>query len=197
MRTINQVEAYLNYYPQERERLGLLMEQIGNGLNLSDRTLLPGHITGSAIVIEEASSTKFITSNSESSARILMIWHPFLKKWLQPGGHVEQGETPLDAAKRELTEETGLTSHIHPWHEKHIMPFDIDIHSIPANEKRGELTHFHYDFRYLLCADKARDQQEHQSNWIEFKNVEEPSLIAVINKIEKMGIKNNVLDLKR
>ena len=30
-------------------------------------------------------------------------------KWTFPGGHMDKGETPLEAAKRELKEETGLS----------------------------------------------------------------------------------------
>jgi 8-oxo-dGTP pyrophosphatase MutT (NUDIX family) len=36
-----------------------------------------------------------------------------------PKGHIEKGETPLDAAKRELKEETGL-----------VIPNDVEIHEI-------------------------------------------------------------------
>lgn len=40
--------------------------------------------------------------------RALLIKHKRLGVWLPPGGEIEPGETPLEAAMRELREETGL-----------------------------------------------------------------------------------------
>ncbi len=40
--------------------------------------------------------------------RVLLIHHKRLATWLPVGGEVESGETPLEAAARELKEETGL-----------------------------------------------------------------------------------------
>ena len=43
------------------------------------------------------------------TGRLLLIEHRRLKTWLPVGGELEPGETPLEAAARELAEETGLT----------------------------------------------------------------------------------------
>jgi 8-oxo-dGTP pyrophosphatase MutT (NUDIX family) len=46
--------------------------------------------------------------------RVLMIEHRRLRTWLPIGGELEPGETPLEAARRELQEETGLAGPFRP-----------------------------------------------------------------------------------
>ncbi|MES2273998.1 MAG: NUDIX domain-containing protein [Chlamydiota bacterium] len=40
--------------------------------------------------------------------KVLLHYHAKLSKWLPPGGHIEPNETPPEAARREVKEETGL-----------------------------------------------------------------------------------------
>ncbi|MGE0396073.1 MAG: NUDIX domain-containing protein [Kofleriaceae bacterium] len=46
--------------------------------------------------------------------RVLVIEHRRLKTWLPIGGELESGETPLEAAVRELREETGIAGEFAP-----------------------------------------------------------------------------------
>ena len=40
--------------------------------------------------------------------RVALHWHPKVKAWLPPGGHIEANEDPVQAVLREIEEETGL-----------------------------------------------------------------------------------------
>lgn len=125
-----------------------LISALDSGDSLTGRNRWAGHITASGLVVQ--------------AGRVLQIFHPYLAMWLYPGGHIDPGESPQQAAQREVLEETGLHCELHSWHQTHAMPFDIDIHGIPANAKRLEPAHLHFDFRYLLQAEPPRDAAERQ-----------------------------------
>jgi 8-oxo-dGTP diphosphatase len=46
----------------------------------------------------------------DAKGRVLLIKHKRLGTWLPPGGEIENGESPQQAAARELLEETGLVA---------------------------------------------------------------------------------------
>ena len=66
--------------------------------------------------------------------------HKRLGIWMQPGGHVDAGEVPAEAAQREATEELGLAVE-HP--ESGPLLIHIDVHDAAHG-------HTHLDLRYLL-----------------------------------------------
>ena len=102
-----------------------------------DRRNAAAHLTGSAFVL------------SDDGSRVLLLHHLRLRRWLQPGGHAEAGETSGEAiALREALEETGIPDlRLDPDAPR---PFDVDVHAIPARE--GEPAHKHLDLRYLVRA---------------------------------------------
>ncbi|MDE2143958.1 MAG: NUDIX domain-containing protein, partial [Elusimicrobia bacterium] len=49
-----------------------------------------------------------VSAYAVREGKVLLIKHKKLGLWLAPGGHIDEGETPDEAALRELKEETGL-----------------------------------------------------------------------------------------
>jgi 8-oxo-dGTP pyrophosphatase MutT (NUDIX family) len=52
----------------------------------------------------------YVVPVDPADGSILLVDHINAGLWLPPGGHVEPGEDPADAARREATEELGLTA---------------------------------------------------------------------------------------
>lgn len=46
----------------------------------------------------------------DAQGRVMLVKHTYLAGWWLPGGGVDRGETTMDAAARELFEETGLSA---------------------------------------------------------------------------------------
>ena len=70
--------------------------------------------------------------------RVALHWHPKVKAWLPPGGHIEANEDPVQAVLREIEEETGLEAVVVPTaprldleYPEHVQPpFTIMIEDI-------------------------------------------------------------------
>ena len=61
-------------------------------------------------VVRHFTATGFVVHDES----VLLHWHPKVKEWLPPGGHIEDNEDPVQAVLREIREETGLSAEIVP-----------------------------------------------------------------------------------
>lgn len=116
--------------------------------------LMPGHVTGSAWVVNPRRD------------KALLLHHKKLDRWFQPGGHADRDADIRRVALREISEETGLSSErIKPVGEQ---IFDVDIHTVPANQFGPRHTHF--DIRFLLEIDDTQpipgNNESHQILWV-------------------------------
>ena len=57
--------------------------------------------------LNELKEYKYVVILSKYQGKMLLSRHKERSTWETQGGHIEKGETPLEAAKRELFEESG------------------------------------------------------------------------------------------
>jgi 8-oxo-dGTP pyrophosphatase MutT (NUDIX family) len=147
---------------ERRSRLRLLAE-LERLPDPFERLAGPVHVTGSAIITGRRGT--------------VLHMHRRLGLWLQPGGHLEPGETPWEAAVREGTEETGLDLR-HPAGGPRLV--HVDVHT-------GAAGHLHLDLRYLLAAPDAdprpwpdESPDVRWFSWAEARRAADPGLVGAL-----------------
>jgi ADP-ribose pyrophosphatase YjhB (NUDIX family) len=111
------------------------------------------HFTASAVVLHRES--------------VLLVYHPRLNAWVPPGGHIEPGELPDEAAVREVLEETNVAVEVISEdvpdtgsEEVFVLKQPLCMHQVKAFEN-GEHV-YHIDIVYL-CRPKL-EQELDQGN---------------------------------
>jgi 8-oxo-dGTP pyrophosphatase MutT (NUDIX family) len=114
--------------PREAAAAATILAAIDRLDHPFDEDADPTHVTASGIVVGDRG--------------VVLHRHRRLHRWLQPGGHLESGESPEEAVVRECREETGLAVE-HPAGGPVLV--HVDVHP----SARG---HVHLDLRYLVVA---------------------------------------------
>lgn len=150
----------------DRRRVRELLDV--HGAALADRTTVPGHLTGSALLVDA------------DHRRVLLMLHAKLRRWLQPGGHADGDHHLAGVALREATEESGIEGL-----RVRVPAVDIDIHPVDHGDALGE--HLHLDVRFVVEAPPgAVEVGNHESldlRWVAWDDladaVDEPGILRL------------------
>jgi 8-oxo-dGTP pyrophosphatase MutT (NUDIX family) len=128
------------------------------------------HVTASGIVVGDRG--------------VVLHLHRRLHRWMQPGGHLDPGETPAEAMVRECAEETGLVV-LHPPDGPTLI--HVDVHP-SANG------HVHLDLRYLVWAPDeepvpgpGESKDVAWFSWEEAISVADEALVGALRSAQEFG----------
>ena len=156
---LDALQTYKTSFHEEKVFIPRFKSLLTNFSNCYSRSLVTGHMTGSAWIVDESGSLT------------LLVHHKKLNKWLQPGGHADDEENITTVSMKEAQEETGLKS-LQLLESK---IFDLDIHLIPSHN--GVKAHFHHDIRFLIMADKNEEyvvsNESNELAWIPLNRISE------------------------
>jgi 8-oxo-dGTP pyrophosphatase MutT (NUDIX family) len=138
--------------------------------------------------IEERSSVGIVCFNKENPNMVLVVKHGQAASqpagiYGLPSGHVEKGEELIEAAKRELEEETGLKA-------LEMVPLDHDFGLTKLTIKTGTFL-FYWDV--FVCKDytgQLRATGETEPEWVDINKVKDlwklPNIMDAIEFAKKV-----------
>ncbi len=150
---------YASAWPEEQGTTRRFITFVEAHPDCFERHLSIGHVTGSAWVVNQAGT------------HVLLTHHKKLNMWLQLGGHADGNSNILEAALREVQEESGLKA----FDPVSNPIFDVDIHRIPEHKSTPE--HDHHDIRFAVRAVGSDDyivsDESHDLAWVEIDQLAE------------------------
>jgi 8-oxo-dGTP pyrophosphatase MutT (NUDIX family) len=149
----------------------------------------------------DITASAFIMLLGDGEPKLLLHQHHKLGKLMQYGGHVELDETPLEAALREIREESGYDAdqlqvlqpvqHMTSTRNQKLDPIPACIGTHPYG---GDTTHFHTDLSYAFITterprhkEAAGESDEHiQMTRAQLEAVKTPEDMFI--NVQKVGL---------
>ena len=130
-------------------------------------------------------------------SKTLLLMHPKLHTWLPPGGHIDQNETPEEAARREINEEIGLLD----------INFINNYNGLDFSDSRTEMLlrphfimsqlietdHYHLDMIFFATIQENRysSPEHHELKWMTLNEVEnEQKIFENVKNLAIYGFKS-------
>ena len=133
--------------------------------------------------------TAFVAQSSATDGATggatLLHWHRKVGLWLPPGGHIEPGEDPIEAALREVMEETGMAVEIVPtaapfgYGDPPQLPAPATIMVEPIRAFGGDAAHQHIDLIYFTRPLDGAGDPPPGWRWIDREQLERNAPIMV------------------
>lgn len=99
--------------------------------------------------------------------RVLLVFHKRMQVWLPIGGEIEAGETPLEAAQRELDEETAIVPCGWPARPDSMPGTPLGLLAYEEHEAGSKGLHMNFAFVADLPSRDVRLCDEHAAiDWV-------------------------------
>ena len=179
-----QIEHYIPYNEQEIKDQQAILTCIDAFNDVLTRQNPICHMTVSSFVV------------NKERTHVLMAYHNLYNSWAWMGGHVDGDEDFLHVAKKELVEESGVTTAA-PLSDD---IFSIEVLNVLSHVKKGEFisSHLHLNVTYVFECDMdvkltVAEEENSQVGWIPIDELEskcdEPFMIPIYKKIIEKIIK--------